>query len=119
MSTDYKGNFTSVTMNGAGDSIADWSNCSQHKTLIVGNDFLKRFAISAICTVVIASLALLLLSTYDDAYLKHCADNRYGTLPCLLDYFILWVLPYWWVLLLAAGITVGLLIASISRFKLF
>jgi hypothetical protein len=61
------------------------------------------------------SLAILLLSIQDDAYKIECVSCEHGKLACLPRYFLFWVLPYWWVLILLTSFIVAIIGGIVQR----
>ena len=70
---------------------------------------------SATLGIVAVCIVFVFISTYDDAYQLQCASPKFGLIICLAKYFIYWVLPYWWFLILIVGMVVGALAATFHR----
>lgn len=71
--------------------------------------------LTAIIVMLVVCIVLLFFSSYDDAYQSECSNPRFGPIVCIGKYFIFWVLPYWWVIILVIGAVIGVFAGVVQR----
>lgn len=72
------------------------------------------FTVAFLTAITFASIALVQLSFSDDVYLRDCSVKGLKKIWCTVRYFMLWVLPYWWLLIFVFGTLVGLISVGLS-----
>lgn len=75
----------------------------------------KKFIISWIIGIIIIFLLLFITGSQDDVYIqKYYTGVWYKDIFNYFEYFLIWVIPYWWLLIILLGSVLGIIIFLVT-----